>query len=75
MGEDGTTVNGVESFWSLLKRMIVGIYHHVSRKHLQRYVDELAYRFNHRHDEEGQRVDRSLVQASGKRLTYVRLIA
>lgn len=75
VGEDGASVNGVENFWSLLKRMIVGIYHNVSPKHLQRYVDELSYRFNHRQDGEEQRVNRLLAMTSGRRLTYAGLTA
>ena len=42
--------NTVEGFWSLLKRGISGVYHAVSAKHLQLYVDEYAFRYNHRND-------------------------
>lgn len=40
--------NTIESVWALLKRQIVGIHHWVSPKHLQRYVDEMTWRFNRR---------------------------
>jgi transposase-like protein len=67
--------NGVEGFWALLKRGIIGIYHHVSPKHLDRYVTEFAYRFNRREMGEGARVNDLLSNVSGKRLTYKALIA
>ena len=67
--------NGIESFWSVLKRGLHGTYHHVSVKHLGRYVDEFTFRLN-----EGNvkihTMDRlnSLVKgAVGKRLTYQQL--
>ncbi|MCX6096598.1 MAG: IS1595 family transposase [Candidatus Bipolaricaulota bacterium] len=40
--------NGIEGFWSLLKRGINGAFHHVSAEHLPRYLDEFMWRFNHR---------------------------
>jgi transposase-like protein len=43
--------NTVDGFWSLLKRGIVGVYHTVSDKHLQSYVDEYVFRYNHSKDE------------------------
>ena len=46
---DGNThVNNVESAWSLFKRGLLGVYHHVSAIHLQEYLDEFAFRWSHR---------------------------
>jgi len=44
--------NNIEGFWSQLKRSIDGTYHHVTPEHLQEYVDEYSFRYNHRNDEE-----------------------
>ena len=41
--------NGIESFWALLKRAHMGTFHHLSKKHLGRYVDEFSTRHNHRY--------------------------
>ena len=43
--------NSIEGFWALLKRGIAGQFHHVSRRHLQRYVDEFCYRYNLRKED------------------------
>jgi hypothetical protein len=48
--------NGIENFWSLLKRSIGGTYVSVEPFHLFRYVDEQSFRFNNRHDVVGRRV-------------------
>jgi len=42
---------GMENFWSLFKRAIIGVYHRVSAKYLQAYLDEFVFRFNQRHNE------------------------
>lgn len=48
---DNIHTNTIEGFWSLLKNGIRGVYHSVSSKHLQSYVNEYTFRYNHRHDE------------------------
>lgn len=66
--------NGVENFFSLLSRGIIGIYHSVSAKHLQRYCDEYSWRFERRECGEVHRFNLSLENSEG-RLTYKDLIA
>jgi hypothetical protein len=72
--------NGMENFWSLLKRGIHGTYISVEPYHLFRYVDEQAFRFNHQKDAEGEllndadRFVTAMGQIVGKRLTYSELI-
>lgn len=71
------SVNGMESVWAVLKRGVLGVYHHVSVKHLGRYVDEFTFRLNDgdvkRHTLD--RLDSMLDAAVGRRLTYAGLIA
>jgi transposase-like protein len=62
--------NTVEGFFSLLKRGINGVYHHVSRGHLARYCDEFAFRYENRTISDGERAHRLVAGAEGKRLTY-----
>jgi transposase-like protein len=62
--------NTVEGFFSLLKRGINGVYHHVGRGHLGRYVDEFSFRYNARGVDDGTRTELLVAGAEGKRLTY-----
>jgi transposase-like protein len=66
--------NGIEGFWSLLKRGIYGIYHQVSPKHLNKYCDEFAFRYNTRKITDSEKFSLSLLKAES-RLTYKQLIA
>jgi transposase-like protein len=68
--DDGRGVNALEGFWSLLKRAIVGIYHGVSPKHLDRYAEMAAFRYNTRGGPEDARVNLLLARTNGRRLTY-----
>jgi hypothetical protein len=64
--------NGLENFWSLLKRSLSGTYISVEPFHLFRYLDEQAFRFNHRKGlNDGQRFDLAVRQIVGKRLTWI----
>ena len=63
-------VNGVENFWSLLKRSLKGTYVAVDPEHLSRYLAEQVLRFNERERTDGGRFKLVLGQTEGKRLTY-----
>ena len=65
--------NGVENFWSLLQRMLLGTYVAVEPFHLERYLDEQCFRFNHRQDNDAQRFARAMAGVVGKRLMYSEL--
>jgi transposase-like protein len=70
--------NGLENFWSLLKRCIKGTYIQVNPEHLQGYVAEQVFRFNTRkrlNVTEEQRFAKLLTGTTGKRLTYQELIS
>lgn len=57
--------NTIEGFWAQLKRMIMGIYHFVSAKYLQRYVDESVFRYNTRKGTEGKRFELMFAKSIG----------
>jgi hypothetical protein len=63
-------VNTVEGYFSILKRGINGVYYHVSRAHLDRYLSEFDFRYNRREISDSARTTAALRMAEGKRLTY-----
>lgn len=64
------TTNRAEGFFGILKRGINGVYHSVSKAHLDSYLSEFSYRYNTRHLEDGQRTVLAIRKAEGKRLMY-----
>ena len=66
----GASTNLAEGFFSQLKRSIDGTYHHVSREHLQRYLDEFSFRYSTRKLKDSVRLQRIVDQAKGRRLSY-----
>jgi len=67
--------NNIEGYWSLLKRGIIGIYHYVSPKHLQRYCHEFGFRYNTRNVADVVRFEDAFKLVNNCRLTYTKLIA
>jgi transposase-like protein len=66
--------NGIENFWSLLKRTIKGTYVSVEPFHLEKYVAEQTFRFNERKGKDKDRFLKMVGSIAGKRLTYEQLI-
>ncbi len=56
--------NSIESFWALFKRNYHGTYHNMSKKHLQRYIDEIAFRFNNRAENLAEKFDLATLKIS-----------
>jgi hypothetical protein len=70
------TTNTVEGYFSILKRGLIGTYHHVASVHLHRYTNEFDFRYNYREAagfNDSQRTNMVLRQLAGKRLTYRRI--
>ena len=69
------STNTIESAWVTPKRSVYGIYHNISRKHAQRYVDEFTFRYNTRKYSVQDRFDLMLSSTVGKQMTYQQLIS
>lgn len=70
--ENGVCIstNTVEGYFATLKRGINGVYHHVSKQHLHRYLSEFDFRYNAREVDDTKRADMALEGTNGKRLFY-----
>ena len=68
--EDGVciTTNSIEGYFATLKRGINGVYHHVGKQHLHRYLSEFDFRYNSRKEKDGDRTLLAIKGANGKRL-------
>ena len=66
-------INNVESFWSVMKRGVYGIYHQISVKHLQQYCNEFSFRYNTKKMKDGDRFSQAMCNLQG-RLTYKQLV-
>jgi len=71
VNKTGFTTNHVENFFSILKRGIFGVYHHVSEAHLHRYLAEFDFRYNTRYISDTEPTEKALEQLAGKRLIYI----
>lgn len=74
---DGVSTNSIESVWAVMKRGLHGVYHHASKKHLSRYVNEFTFRLNDGNVERHtlNRLDSLIMVGAGRRITYQELTA
>ncbi len=64
------TTNTVEGFFGLFKRGVTGSFHHISEKHMDRYLNEFSFRWDLRKATDGERTVEAIRAAEGKRLMY-----
>lgn len=67
------STNTIEGFWSIFKRGLVGVYHQTSVKHLHRYCNEYAYRYNNRKEDSVQKFASAIQGVVNARITYNKL--
>ena len=72
---DGHHANTAENFFSILKRGVIGTYHHWSEAHIHRYLAEFDFRYSNKDISDRERADIALKGIAGKRLTYRRTAA
>ena len=72
---DGHHSNTAENFFSILKRGVIGTYHHWSAQHIHRYLAEFDFRYSTKENTDADRTDQALKGIVGKRLTYRRTSA
>jgi transposase-like protein len=68
-GHVSANTQTVESFNALVKRSIIGAWHNISDRHLDKYLDEVGFRWNTRDDSDGKRMEQALRQSAGRRLS------
>jgi transposase-like protein len=67
---DSAHVNTAESYFALLKRGVMGSFHHISKEHLDRYCDEFSFRWDYRSINDSARTEIAIWQTKGRRLSY-----
>lgn len=74
IGNEKFHTNNIENFWSIFKRGIIGIYHFVSVKHLEKYCQEFGYRYNRRDLNGAEKFESAILKVDTARITYNTLI-
>ncbi len=64
------STNEVEAFFALFKRGVVGSFHHISKRHMNRYLNEFSFRWDLRKVSDAERTDEAIRASDGKRLMY-----
>ena len=74
LNDNTVHTNTIEGSWNILKKSVSGMYNHVSRRHLQKYVDEFVFRYNTKNNREDYRFNLLLANSNFK-IRYKDLVA